>query len=173
MRGVGKHVTTTVAVHMGLPQSTEAVQQCGSLSHTLPSRFSKILSAHSIPVYRDEWLDRSSVGLRMQQGKILSIKMLSGKVFHGKIFIDASYEGDLMAAAGVTYTVGREGNDQYKETLNGVQTYNARSHQFKNNISAYTVPVTHQVAYSPVSERWPWHRGSGDHRVQHTTIACA
>ena len=40
--------------------------------------------------------------------------MLSGKVFHGKILLTQAYEGDLMAAAGVTYTVGREGNDQYK-----------------------------------------------------------
>ena len=41
------------------------------------------------------------------------------------MFIDATYEGDLMAAAGVTYHVGREANAEYGETLNGVQTANA------------------------------------------------
>jgi len=135
--------------------------------HVAEQIFEDFVSTHSIPVYRDEWLDRSSAGLRMQQGKILSIKMLSGKVFHGKIFIDASYEGDLMAAAGVTYTVGREGNDQYKETLNGVQTHNARSHQFKNNISAYTVPGDPSSGLLPrIQNAGPGTEGSGDHRVQ-------
>ncbi|MDA7993925.1 MAG: FAD-dependent oxidoreductase, partial [Pirellulales bacterium] len=135
--------------------------------HVAEEIFEDFVSTHSISVYRDEWLDRSSVGLRMQQGKILSIKMLSGKVFHGKIFIDASYEGDLMAAAGVTYTVGREGNDQYKETLNGVQTHNARSHQFKNNISAYTVPGDPSSGLLPrIQNAGPGTEGSGDHRVQ-------
>ena len=47
--------------------------------------------------------------------------MESGKTFRGKMFIDATYEGDLMAKAGVSYTVGREANSQYGETLNGVQ----------------------------------------------------
>ena len=135
--------------------------------HVAEQIFEDFVNTHSISVYRDEWLDRSSVGLRMQQGKILSIKMLSGKVFHGKIFIDASYEGDLMAAAGVTYTVGREGNDQYKETLNGVQTHNARSHQFKNNISAYTVPGDPSSGLLPrIQNAGPGTEGSGDHRVQ-------
>ena len=46
------------------------------------------------------------------------------------MFIDATYEGDLMAAAGVTYTVGREANKQYGETLNGVQVARADKHQF-------------------------------------------
>ena len=40
----------------------------------------------------------------------------------GKVFLDCTYEGDLMAASGVNYTVGREGNDRYNETLNGVKT---------------------------------------------------
>ena len=46
------------------------------------------------------------------------------------MFVDATYEGDLMAAAQVSYTVGRESNEQYQETINGVQIKGARSHQF-------------------------------------------
>ena len=127
--------------------------------HVAEKIFEKFVSTHNIPVYRDEWLDRSSTGLQMQDGKIMSITMLSGKVFHGRMFIDATYEGDLMAAAGVTYTVGREGNEQYNESLNGVQTHNARSHQFKNNVSAYKVPGDPTSGVLPrVSEYCPWHR---------------
>jgi hypothetical protein len=47
--------------------------------------------------------------------------MLSGKTYHGKMFIDASYVGDLMAASGVTYTVGREPDSQYGEDMAGVR----------------------------------------------------
>ena len=56
--------------------------------------------------------------------------MESGKTFLGRMFIDATYEGDLMATAGVSYTVGRGANRQYGERLNGVQTRQARYHQF-------------------------------------------
>ena len=48
--------------------------------------------------------------------------MLSGKKFTARMFIDATYEGDLMAAAGVPFHVGREAQDVYGETWNGVQT---------------------------------------------------
>ena len=53
------------------------------------------------------------------------------------MFIDASYEGDLMARAGVSYAVGRESNDKYGETLNGIQ-YHPR-HQFPDGVSPYVV----------------------------------
>ena len=55
--------------------------------------------------------------------------MESGKSIRGRMFVDATYEGDLLAKAGVSYTVGREANSQYGETLNGVQTKNATKHQ--------------------------------------------
>lgn len=55
-----------------------------------------------------------------------------------KMFIDCSYEGDLMAKAGVSYTVGREANSQYKETYNGVQLMD--KHQFPDGIDPYKTP---------------------------------
>ena len=55
----------------------------------------------------------------------------AAEVYEGRVFVDATYEGDLMAKAGVSYHVGREANAVYGETLNGVQTKNATSHQFK------------------------------------------
>ncbi|MCS7004864.1 MAG: FAD-dependent oxidoreductase [Cytophagales bacterium] len=62
----------------------------------------------------------------------------SPKVIVGaKIFIDCSYEGDLMARAGVSYTVGREDNRQYQETLNGVQIHSGN--QISEKISAYII----------------------------------
>jgi hypothetical protein len=56
----------------------------------------------------------------------------------GKVFIDCSYEGDLMARAGVSFTVGREDNKLYNETINGVQLM--KGHQFPDGIDPYIIP---------------------------------
>ncbi len=58
----------------------------------------------------------------MDAGRIKQMTMVNGDVFRAKVFIDASYEGDLMKQAGVNYTAGREANSQYGETINGIQT---------------------------------------------------
>jgi hypothetical protein len=55
------------------------------------------------------------------------------------MFIDATYEGDLMAAAGVSYTFGREANAAFGETLNGIQLAHAKSHQFAGKVDPYVV----------------------------------
>ena len=62
----------------------------------------------------------------------------SGFIIQSKEFIDCSYEGDLMALAGVTYTIGRENNQQYRETYNGVQVKN--KHQFPDGLDPYINP---------------------------------
>ena len=59
-------------------------------------------------------------------------------VVKAKMFLDCTYEGDLMAKAGVSYTVGREDNKKYGETYNGVQLLN--KHQFPDGIDPYRVP---------------------------------
>lgn len=60
------------------------------------------------------------------------------KTITAKMFIDCSYEGDLMAKAGVSYTVGREDNNTYNETWNGVQLLD--KHQFPDGIDPYKIP---------------------------------
>ena len=54
-----------------------------------------------------------------------------------KVFIDCSYEGDLMARAGVSYMTGRESNATYGETLNGVQIH--KGHQFNRKVDPYKI----------------------------------
>ncbi len=56
----------------------------------------------------------------------------------GKMFIDATYEGDLMAKSGVSYAIGRESNDKYGETYNGVQLMTG--HQFPDGVDPYKTP---------------------------------
>jgi hypothetical protein len=81
-----------------------------------------------VPVVFGERLDLKR-GVEKKGARILSITMESGKTYEGRCFIDATYEGDLLAKAGVSYHVGREANSVYDETLNGVQTKNAKHHQ--------------------------------------------
>lgn len=75
----------------------------------------------NITLVYNQQLDRQK-GITKRKGVIVSILMESGETYSGKVFIDATYEGDLMAAAGVSYTVGRESDKKYGETLNGVHT---------------------------------------------------
>ncbi|WP_345783386.1 FAD-dependent oxidoreductase [Luteolibacter sp. SL250] len=75
----------------------------------------------------------------MNGQRIVSVTMDNGNVFRATMFIDASYEGDLLKKAGVSYTVGREANATYGETINGIQR-NTSGHQFDRAVSAYVVP---------------------------------
>lgn len=122
-----------------------------------------------IPVFYEEWLDLND-GVRKVEGssnRIRSIRMESGKEFHGKIFIDATYEGDLMAEAGVSYTVGREANETYGETLNGVQTANARHHQLLKGVDPYIVSGEPTSGLLPgIDSNGPGLDEGGDHRLQ-------
>ncbi|HVJ87328.1 MAG TPA: FAD-dependent oxidoreductase [Caulifigura sp.] len=97
---------------------------------------------------------------------ITKIKMESGKEFTGKMFIDATYEGDLMALAGVSYTVGREANKQYGETLNGVQVARADKHQFVKPVDPYVKPGDKASGLLPGINTNPGVDGEADKRVQ-------
>lgn len=98
--------------------------------------------------------------------RIVSVTTTGGTTLAGKMFIDASYEGDLMAMAGVSYTVGRESNSKYGETLNGVQ-FGQRHHQFDVPVDAYVVEGDPSSGLLPrISPDDPGKHGQGDHRVQ-------
>jgi hypothetical protein len=138
--------------------------------HIAEQVFEELVQEHNIELYRDEWLDREN-GVTKLNGSITSITTLSGKTFEGKMFIDATYEGDLMATAGVSYHVGREATDVYDEKWNGVQTgvYHHR-HHFKvldKPIDPYRVPGDPSSGILPrISPDHPGEKGQGDHRVQ-------
>jgi len=135
--------------------------------HAAEQVFEDFVKENNIKVYRNEWLDRAN-GVKKENGKIVSIKTLSGKTFRGKMFIDATYEGDLMAAAGVQYHVGREANSVYNEKWNGVQAgIFHHNHYFKKNISPYKVEDDPKSGLLPyVSDEKIAENGSGDNKIQ-------
>jgi hypothetical protein len=106
-------------------------------------------------------------GVEMKGNRIAAIVMESGKTFRGKVFIDCTYEGDLLAMAGVTYHVGREANAAYDETLNGVQVKNATKHQFVKAVDPFLRPGDPTSGLLPgIEPSPPPADGTGDHRVQ-------
>jgi hypothetical protein len=135
--------------------------------HAAEGIFEDFVKENHIQVLRDEWLDREN-GVKMRDGKIVSIKTLDGSTFTGKMFIDATYEGDLMAAAGVGFFVGREANSVYNEKWNGVETgVFQHGHHFKHHIDPYKVPGDPSSGLLPlISAAPPGIKGEGDKRIQ-------
>ncbi|QDU60312.1 Xanthan lyase precursor [Planctomycetes bacterium Pan216] len=128
--------------------------------------FEDLVKEHGIEVVREEFLDRES-GVKKDGSRIEAITTLSGNTYPGKIFMDTTYEGDLLAAAGVGFHVGREPNSKYGETLNGVQARRARSHQFDAPVDPYIVPGDPSSGLLPnIHPGPPGKEGEGDDRVQ-------
>ena len=136
--------------------------------HAAEQIFEDYAKEFGIQIFRNEWLDRSSKGIKKKDGKIQSIRMLSGKTYQGKMFIDATYEGDLMALAGVNFHVGREANSMLGEQWNGVQVgVLQHGHYFKSKISPYKIIGDPSSGLLPeISSESPGMNGSGDHKIQ-------
>ena len=125
----------------------------------------RMLADANISVFRMERLNRST-GVSTDGKRITSIRMESGAAFEARQFIDATYEGDLLAAAGVSFFVGREGNDRYGESLNGVQVRHSTKHQLQPGIDPYIVKGDPSSGLLPGIDRGPGEEGGEDHRVQ-------
>jgi hypothetical protein len=136
--------------------------------HAAEQIFEDLVKENQLRVYRNTWLDRSKTGVSKKEGKITAFRTLNGQVFRGKMFIDATYEGDLMAAAGVSYQVGREANAAYGEKWNGVQTeVFQHGHHFKSKISPYKVADDPKSGLLPeVSAEGPGEYGQADNKIQ-------
>ena len=94
--------------------------------------------------------------------RIDSFTTQKGDAFAGLVFIDATYEGDLMAKAGVKYTVGREGREQYNESIAGVQA-RSPAHQWSVAVSPFDAAGKRLPFVQPGPAGEP---GAGDRKVQ-------
>lgn len=140
--------------------------------HVAEAVFEDYVKEFNIPVLRNEWLNRKhGAGVKLSKGRIQSITTLSGKIFRGRMFIDATYEGDLLAAAGIEFHVGRESKDTYGEQWNGVQTgVLHHGHHFgavKKKISPYVIAGDPSSGVLPgISAKPPGEYGAADKKVQ-------
>jgi hypothetical protein len=122
-----------------------------------------------IGIHSGERLDRTpGKGVELDGKRIVSVRMESGTRFIGQVFIDATYEGDLMAAAGVSYTVGRESNAKYGETLDGVaRKWNQHNHRFTVKVDPFIRPGDKSSGLLPGIDPGPLPPdGESDHRLQ-------
>ncbi len=129
--------------------------------HVAEAVFGELVREHAITVIHRQYLD----AVALDGAAIRSVSMLGGLRVTARIFIDATYEGDLMAKAGVPFTVGRESNAVYSETLNGVQVHN--KHQFDRAVDPYVRPGQPDSGLLPGIDPSPLEpTGSGDRRIQ-------
>lgn len=101
-------------------------------------------------------------GVEKQGKRIIAIKTENGGRFEAKIFADCTYEGDLMAQAGVSYTYGRESRAQYGESLAGIQDH-TENHNFPVDIKARDANGELLPEISPAPRGTP---GEADKRIQ-------
>tara|TARA_S200000501_G_scaffold358829_1_gene384035 strand:- start:49 stop:1332 length:1284 start_codon:yes stop_codon:yes gene_type:complete len=137
-----------------------------------------MLDSEKIKIFYNERLERAK-GVKKVNNKIKNIVMESGLSFSGIVFIDASYEGDLLASSGVSYTVGRESNSKYGETLNGKQpnssgitlknksSKNSENHNFIYGVDPYVIAGDPNSGLLPyINEGGAGVEGEGDKAIQ-------
>lgn len=123
--------------------------------------FHEMLAEVGVTVRKEHRL-REKTGVRREGALLREIIMENGASFEGLIFADCTYEGDLMAQAGVSYTWGRESADQYGESLAGFRE-RTPYHQFTVDVSAYDEAGRLLPEVGPGKRERP---GQGDKRVQ-------
>jgi hypothetical protein len=104
--------------------------------HVAEQTFTDMVNAAHVHLFLGEQVS----GVRKRGAKIMAMECVPAQIFAGRVFIDSSYEGDLMKAAGVSYTVGREGRAKYGESLAGRQDLLPGAHQFRTDVSAEGIP---------------------------------
>ena len=124
--------------------------------------FTQLLSQEGISIHKNERLKT----VTKEGARIVAIETEGGVIYHAKMFIDATYEGDLMAQAKVSYHVGREANATYRETLNGIREKTPKN-QLTGSVDPYNTPGDPASGLIPlIQEGGGGVPGEGDHRVQ-------
>jgi len=124
--------------------------------------FNEMLRGAGVTVY----LRQRLASVKTNHARIESLTMENGTVFRARIFIDASYEGDLMAKAGVSYFIGREANATYHETLDGIRAITPK-HQFTVALDPYVRAGDPSSGLLPcIQAQPPGQAGDGDLTVQ-------
>lgn len=131
--------------------------------HVAEQIFSSLLQEAGVEVAFNERLDLKN-GVHKKSKKITSLTMESGQQYKGKVFIDATYEGDLMARSGVSFVIGRESNSTYNESRNGILL---NGHTTKDSIDPYIKEGDARSGLLPfVEPKAPGRNGESDHRTQ-------
>ncbi len=134
--------------------------------HVAKQVFQNYLDSANVQVkYGHQLISASKQGKEIRTINLLNLADSSHHTIGAKMFIDCSYEGDLLAAANITYTIGRESNKQYLESWNGVQLLD--KHQFPDHIDPYIVKGDPKSGLLwGISNDWLQPTGSADNKLQ-------
>ena len=124
--------------------------------------FEKLLEDTDVVVHKLAHLDK----VTKDGPRIVSITMEDGLEVRAKQFIDTTYEGDLLARAGVSWHAGREANSVYGETYNGIRKPGTGGHNFPVAIDPYRTPGDPESGLLPRINTDPGTPGNGDDRIQ-------
>lgn len=134
-------------------------------SSVADSIFQNWVDEYEIPVFYNTRLELSKSAIKKEGSEILQIKMENGIKFQAKVFIDATIEADLTHYSGVETIIGRESNDVYGETKNGIRDINTYR-QFEVDVNPYNVPGDSLSGVIPTIQEEPFGTpGSGDKRI--------
>ena len=147
-------------LHYGLPQYLQDIAWYVE-PRVAETIFREMLGEAGVTVFYGRRL-REKDGVQKQGARLAAITMENGERFAAKVFADATYEGDLMAQSGISFTWGRESSAQYGESLAGVRGETPK-HQFLIDISPYGAnhKLLPEISADPAGEP-----GSADRKVQ-------
>lgn len=158
-----KAADSQAASETGRPGPTQGKVQFLFEPHVAETVFDEMVREAGVQVIFGERLDLQQ-GVTKEGTRVTRIRMESGREFAARVFIDAGYEGDLVAKAGISYIVGREPNSQYGETLNGARPFTPRPFP---TVSPYVVADDPASGLLPrVEAKPPGAKGTRDSRVQ-------
>jgi len=133
--------------------------------HVAEAVFQEFIRENNIQVVHAR-LDLKN-GVIKDGAKLATLRTEDGRTYRAEVFIDATYEGDLMAKAGVSYTVGREANAQYGEGIDGIQAAKAKANQLPPGIDPYVIKGEPKSGLLPgVNPDAGGEDGAGDKRIQ-------
>lgn len=120
-----------------------------------------------ITLFREHHLrEPLAAAVEKEGARLVALHCDNGARLRGDVYIDATYEGDLLAAAGVETVIGREPNAQYGETKNGIRAETTHA-QFKVRVDPYRIPGdAGSGVIATVQDEPPGTPGDGDHRIQ-------
>lgn len=159
-----------VAAHYGIADFEAARAEAMTWRfepHVAEAIFNQWVEGDSaIRVFRGFRLFEEGASVGKQGRRVKELRTAEGMIFRAGVFIDATYEGDLLAAAGISTIVGREANATYGETKNGIRGENTYR-QFEVTVDPYRIPGDPGSGLIPSVQGEPLGTpGAADHRIQ-------
>jgi hypothetical protein len=165
-RRVAKAYNRLDAFDNGLKAKTKNTQLWRFESKVAEKVYNEWIGEYRIPVFYNHQLSEEANSVVKKGAKITQIKLENGAVFQAQVFIDATFEGDLLHFAGVSTVIGREANQKYGETKNGIRAETTHA-QFAVRVDPYVVAGQPKSGVIPTIQDEPLGvAGAGDHRLQ-------